>query len=67
MLHTALALLGVDISSRVWQARILAMFSNFEKILAVLLAANILIVYFVVCTLAEKKNQGRFRHVGSGH
>jgi hypothetical protein len=24
-------------------------------------------VYFVVCTLAVKKNQGRFRHVGSDH
>jgi tRNA A22 N-methylase len=25
-------------------------------------------VYFVVCTLAvKKKNQGRFRHVGSDH
>jgi hypothetical protein len=31
------ALLGVDISPRVWQARILAMFSNFKKILAVLI------------------------------
>jgi hypothetical protein len=31
------------------------------------LAANILTVYFVVCTLAVKKNQGRFRHVGSDH
>jgi hypothetical protein len=28
-LHTALALLGVDISPRVWQVTILAMFSNF--------------------------------------
>jgi hypothetical protein len=24
-------------------------------------------VYFVVCTLAVKTNQGRFRHVGSDH
>jgi hypothetical protein len=31
------------------------------------LAAKILTVYFVVCTLAVKKNQGRFRHVGSDH
>jgi hypothetical protein len=32
------------------------------------LAARILIVDFVVCTLgSEKKNQGRFRHVGSDH
>jgi hypothetical protein len=31
------------------------------------LAARILIVDFVVCTLAAKKNQGRFRHVGSDH
>jgi hypothetical protein len=32
------------------------------------LAARILIVDFIVCTLAvKKKNQGRFRHVGSDH
>jgi hypothetical protein len=32
------------------------------------LAARILTVDFVVCTLAVKKeNQGRFRHVGSDH
>jgi hypothetical protein len=31
------------------------------------LAAKILTVDFVVCTLAVKKNQGRFRHVGSDH
>jgi hypothetical protein len=31
------------------------------------LAARILIVDFVVCTLAVKKNQGRFRPVGSDH
>jgi hypothetical protein len=31
------------------------------------LAARILIVDFVVCTLAVKENQGRFRHVGSDH
>jgi hypothetical protein len=31
------------------------------------LAAKILTVYFVVYTLAVKKNQGRFRHVGSDH
>jgi hypothetical protein len=31
------------------------------------LAAKILTMHFVVCTLAVKKNQGRFRHVGSDH
>jgi hypothetical protein len=31
------------------------------------LAAKILTLDFVVCTLAVKKNQGRFRHVGSDH
>jgi hypothetical protein len=31
------------------------------------LAARILTVDFVVCTLAVKKNQGRFRYVGSDH
>jgi hypothetical protein len=30
-------------------------------------AAKILTVDFVVCALAVKKNQGRFRHVGSDH
>jgi hypothetical protein len=36
--------------------------------LCCVLAAKILTVYFVVCTLAvKKKNQGRFRHVGSDH
>jgi hypothetical protein len=39
----------------------------FKKYLQFVLAAKILIVDFVVCTLAEKKNQGRFRHVGSDH
>jgi hypothetical protein len=40
----------------------------FKKYLQCVLAAKILIVYFVVCTLAvKKKNQGRFRHVGSDH
>jgi hypothetical protein len=33
------------------------------------IAARILIVDFIVCTLAvkKKKNQGRFLHVGSDH
>jgi hypothetical protein len=39
----------------------------FKKYLQCVLAAKILIVYFVVYTLAVKKNQGRFRHVGSDH
>jgi hypothetical protein len=34
VLHIAPALLGMDISPRVWQVTILAMFSSFEKILA---------------------------------
>jgi hypothetical protein len=61
------ALLGVDISPRVWQVTILAMFSNLKKkYLQCILAARILTVDFVMCTLAvEKKNQGRFRPVGS--
>jgi hypothetical protein len=43
----------VDISLRVWQVTILAMFSNFKKILA----ARILTVDFVVCTPAVKKKK----------
>jgi hypothetical protein len=41
----------------------------FKKYLQCVLAARILIVDFVVCTLAVKKknNQGRFRPVGSDH
>jgi hypothetical protein len=40
----------------------------FKKYLQCVLAARILTVDFVVCTLAvEKKNQGRFRYVGSDH
>jgi hypothetical protein len=40
-------------------------FGNFKKYLHCVLAARILIVDFVVCTLAVKKeNQGRFRPVG---
>jgi hypothetical protein len=39
----------------------------FKKYLQCVLAAKILIMYFVVCTLAVKKNQGRVRHVGSDH
>jgi hypothetical protein len=39
----------------------------FKKYLQCVLAARILTVDFVVCTLAEKRNQGRFRHVGSDH
>jgi hypothetical protein len=43
------------------------MLSNFlKKYLQCVLAARILTVDFVVCTVAVgKKNQGRFRHVGS--
>jgi hypothetical protein len=39
----------------------------FKKYLQCILAAKILTVNFVVCTLPvkKKKNQGRFRHVGS--
>jgi hypothetical protein len=39
----------------------------FEKYLQCILAAKILTVDFVVCILAVKKNQGRFRHVGLDH
>jgi hypothetical protein len=40
----------------------------FKKYLHCVLAARILTVDFVVCTLAvKKKNQGRFRYVGSDH
>jgi hypothetical protein len=42
-------------------------FGIFKKYLQCVLAVKILTVYFVVCTLAVKKNQGRFRHVGSDH
>jgi hypothetical protein len=40
-----------------------------KKYVQCVLADRILIVDFVVCTLAvgEKKNQGKFRHVGSDH
>jgi hypothetical protein len=40
-----------------------------KKYLQCVLTAKILTVDFVMCTLAvgEKKNQGRFRHVGSDH
>jgi hypothetical protein len=38
-----------------------------KKKLQCVLAARILTVDFVVCTLAAKKNQGRFRPVGSDH
>jgi hypothetical protein len=51
------ALLGVDISPRVWQVTILAMFSNFRRYLQRVLAARTLIVDFVVCTLAVKKKK----------
>jgi hypothetical protein len=59
----------MDISPRVWQVTISAMFGNLKKkYLQCVLAARILTVDFVVCTLAVKKeNQGRFRHVGSDH
>jgi hypothetical protein len=39
----------------------------FKKYLQCVLAAKILTVDFVVCTLAVKKNQGRFRHIGLDH
>jgi hypothetical protein len=39
-----------------------------KKYLQCVLAARILRLDFIVCTLAvKKKNQGRFRHVGSDH
>jgi hypothetical protein len=39
-----------------------------KKYLQCVLAARILTVDFVVCALTvEKKNQGRFRYVGSDH
>jgi hypothetical protein len=39
----------------------------FKKYLQCVLVARILIVDFVVCTLAVKKKNHRFRHVGSDH
>jgi hypothetical protein len=46
----------MDISLRVCQVTIFAMFSNFKKkYLQCVLAARILIVDFVVCTLTVKK------------
>jgi hypothetical protein len=50
------ALLGVDISPRVWQVTILAMFGNYlKKYVQCVLAARIFTVDFVVCTLTVKK------------
>jgi hypothetical protein len=53
------AVLGVDISPRVWQATIWPFSAIFKKYLQCLLAAKILTVDFVVCALAVKKKKIR--------
>jgi hypothetical protein len=53
-----LALLGVDISPRIWQVYWQCS-AIFKKYLQCVLAARILTVDFVVCTLAVKKKSGQ--------
>jgi hypothetical protein len=66
MLHTAPALLGVDIYPRVWQVTILKFSAIIKKYLQCVLAARILTVDFVVCTLAVKTKKQKKQKIRAG-